>query len=600
MRHRFGFVLLAMLASCCGVFAQQAVPTPEIVYTISLAHGGEQMLDITADFQENGDTHTLLLPVWNALYQIRDFAQYVSNVHAYDASGNLLAVVKKEKSTWEIKGSRHIRVAYSLYAAEGGPFGAEVNAHHAFLNLAEVLMFTAMTRHFLTTVKFTDVPMHWSLGVALPSLDARPGSSALGAYLMHAEDYDHLVDSPVELSSFTELHFTGSAGEMYRVLIDSDNTFDHKKVTDHLKKITAAETAWMQGVPFKEYTFIYHFRSGGWGGMEHSYSTAIDVPRPENEEAVAEFDSVSAHEFFHLWNVKRIRPRSLEPVDYMKENYTDALWFSEGVTTTVGRMSLLASGLMSQDEYFERLAAEISVLQARPAHRIQTVEESSIDTWFDKYRYYRTPERSINYYNKGDVLGVLLDLAMRDATHGKKSLRDLFLYMNAEYGKTGKTFADSEAVRQATEKVTSASFEEFFRRYIAGTDELPYEALYRTVGMKLEAHVRTERELGFDWGSSGSMWVIKGPLSQQATAAGLNEGDILVAIDHQPPMDSTSVLDAVGDHKSVIITISHGSKDEELTIPLLMHDTTSYRLTEDSHASSEQLQRRKEWLGKSK
>ena len=599
MRHRVCLVFLILLASFTA-YAQQASPTPEVVYTVSLARGSEHMLDITVDFQEEGTTHTVFLPVWNALYQIRDFAQFVSDVRASDALGHPLTLVKREKSTWELQGTGRVRISYSIYANDVGPFGAEVNGHHAFLNLAELLMFTSATRHELATVRFIDLPAQWILGVALPSLNVRPSGSTLGAFLMHAADYDHLVDSPVELGEFTELRFAGNAGESYRVLVDSDAPFDRKKVIDHLKKIIAAETAWMQDVPFKEYTFLYHFRAGGWGGMEHSYSTVIDVSRPESSETFEEFDSVSAHEFFHLWNVKRIRPRSLEPVDYMKENYTDALWFSEGCTTTVGRISLLAAGLMTQEEYFEHLATEISVLQSRPARNVQPVTEASIDTWFDKYRYYRSPERSINYYNKGDVLGVLLDLAIREATHGKKSLRDVFLYMNTQYGKPGKTFADTDAVRHAVEKVTGSSFDDFFRRYITGTDELPYDALYRTAGMKLEAHVHTERELGFDWASSGSMWVIKGPVSSQASAVGLNEGDVLVAIDHQPPSDSATVLDALGDRKSVTVTVSHGSNDEELVISLVIHDITSYRLLEDSHATPEQLQRRKEWLGKSK
>src|SRR5579883_2432479 len=149
-----------LLVSVCAA-AQQTAPTPEVIYTISLAHGAEHMLDVTVDLQEDGTTHTILLPVWNALYQIRDFAQFVSNVHANDASGHSLTVVKKEKSSWEVNGSGRLRVSYSVFCSDPGPFGADVSAHHAFLNLAEVLMFTARTRHALATVRFTDVPSKW-------------------------------------------------------------------------------------------------------------------------------------------------------------------------------------------------------------------------------------------------------------------------------------------------------------------------------------------------------------------------------------------------------------------------------------------------------
>ncbi len=600
MKLRVCSSLVVLVVAIAGRAAAQETPQQrhsEVVYALSLAHGAEHELDVTFQFEEEGAEHDLLLPVWNALYQIRDFAQFVSHVRAVDALGNDLVVTKAEKSRWSVKGMGRIHVSYTVYASESGPFGAEVNGHHAFLNLAQVLMFTPRTRGYLATLEFDSVPAHWALGIALPSLDVRANGSVLGAYLVHAQDYDHLVDSPAELGTFSEFHFTGNAGETYRVLVESGEEFDHNTILGHLKKITAAETQWMQSVPFREYTFIYHFQAfRNLGGMEHSYSTAIDVATPVSDESLSEFDTVSSHEFFHLWNVKRIRPRSLEPVDYMKENYCDALWFSEGVTTTVARMSLLAAGLITPAQYLERLAAQITVLQARTAHGMQSAEESSVDTWLEKYRYYKGPERSVSYYNKGDLLGVLLDLALRDATHGTKSLRDVFLYLNKEHGTADKPFDDSEGLRQAIQTVSGVSFDEFFRRYIRGVEDLPYEKLFRTVGVSLKPRTHTERDLGFDWEPSGSMSIIKGPFSSLAASAGLEEGDLLVAINHQTPSDPGSVLEALRDKRFVTVTLSRSGREQDFQVPLLTRTVTSYQLVEDSHASAEQVQRRKEWL----
>ena len=150
--------------------------------------------------------------------------------------------------------------------------------------------------------------------------------------------------------------------------------------------------------------------------MEHAYSTAIDISANRLAENPQSLGDLTAHEFFHLWNVKRIRPQSLEPVDYTKENYTRALWFSEGVTTTAGNIIRARAGLLDDARNLKGLADEIAELQRRPAHLTQSVEESSLDAWLEKYDYYRLPARSISYYNKGYLLGVLLDLQVREAS----------------------------------------------------------------------------------------------------------------------------------------------------------------------------------------
>src|SRR5207253_2777416 len=194
-----------------------------------------------------------------------------------------------------------------------------------------------------------------------------------------APNYDLLVDSPVEISAFEETDFD-EGGAHYRIVVDADRgDYDLGKLVPVTKKIVAAETAWMNDRPFRTYLFLCHFPrdSGGGGGMEHAYSTAIEVNAQvltDNPQASAD---VSAHEFFHLWNVKRIRPQSLEPVDYSKEQYSTALWFSEGVTSTVGELMMVRAGLKTEDQFLNGVADEIETLQSRSAHLTQSAEESS-------------------------------------------------------------------------------------------------------------------------------------------------------------------------------------------------------------------------------
>src|SRR6266496_5751334 len=157
--------------------------------------------------------------------------------------------------------------------------------------------------------------------------------------------------------------------------------------------------------------------------MEHAFGTAINLPATDFEKGP--FIAITAHEFFHLWNVKRVRPQSLEPVDYTRENFTTSLWFSEGVDSTVAEYFRLRAGLLDERHYLANLSQEITELQNRPAHLRQSADQSSLDAWLEKYPYYNLPSRSISYYNKGELLGVMLDLAMRDASNDHASLRDL-------------------------------------------------------------------------------------------------------------------------------------------------------------------------------
>src|SRR5437879_13009813 len=204
----------------------------------------------------------------------------------------------------------------------------------------------------------------------------------------------------------------------------------------------------MDGGPFERYLFILHIGKGvGGGGMEHANSTAIGAYSDEY------LLSVAAHEFFHLWNVKRIRPASLEPVDDSKEQYTRALWFAEGVTNTYGLFTLVRSGIWSKEQFYADLSEQISELEGRAANRWQSAEQSSLDAWLEKYPLYNQQEYSVSYYTKGQVLGDLLDILIRDRTGNSKSLDDVMRLLNTNFAKQGKPYRDSLDVRLVAESV---------------------------------------------------------------------------------------------------------------------------------------------------
>ena len=596
-KGRFSPVIsLALLVSGLA-FAQNET---KLDYTVTLADPVHHRVHVTMTYDPETAGDQVQLPVWNALYQVRDFAKNVLAVQASSQAGEKLPLRQVDKTTWEFQPKPGwVVLDYDIILDETGPFGAQFNEHHAFFNLAEVLMYPVNGRELPIALRYEQVPATWKLAIALPSQNVpSPTPGAAVGYVLHASNYDRLVDSPCELGEFSENDFE-QGGARYRVVVDANAAdYDGPKLVDALKKITAAETAWMNDRPFDSYLFIYHFPRGpAGGGMEHAYSTAIDHSASELKD-LRSIESVSAHEFFHLWNVKRIRPQSLEPIDYVHENYTRALWFSEGVTTTVADLALLKAGLLQPADYLQKISSAITFLQSRPAHLAQSAEESSLDAWLEKYPSYHAPERSISYYNKGDLLGILLDLKIRQDSNGRFSLRDLFRAMNRIYAQTGKFFPDSDGVRTEAEKLTGTDLRNFFEQYVAGTAELPYQELFASAGLTLDKELRTVADPGFTAARN-----FTGPLliediyGGQARSAGLNEGDELVAIDGRQPTRGLEQYFANSrpGTKIRITVLSHGvRKDVELI--LAERSAEIYSLHESPSATAAQVERRRAWL----
>ncbi len=538
--------------------------SPEVHYIVSLAGWPEHMVRVKIILAPGNSDRDLQLPVWNALYQIRDFAQWVNLVRARGHSGQPLAVQKVNKSRWHITGAEGgAEIEYEIFADQTGPFGAQLNSRHAFLNPAEILMYPADGRASRVQLAFADLPRGWKIATPLTH-------SPAGDFT--AENYDHLADSPVEIGAFEESDFD-EGGSHYRVVVDADPS-DYKmpEIVSTLRRLVSAATNWMDDWPFQSYMFIYHFpRGAGGGGMEHAYSTAIDVSASRLAENPEVLGDLTAHEFFHLWNVKRIRPQSLEPIDYTQENYTSALWFSEGVTSTAGNIVRLRAGLLDEPRYLAEIAGEIAELERRPAHLTQSVEESSRDAWLEKYPYYRLPARSISYYNKGNLLGVLLDLQMRQDSNGSASIRDVFHWMNENYARKGQFFPETEGVRTAAEAVSHADLEWFFRKYVAGTGEIPWDDFFRSVGLHLERTISSTPDPGFIVARNfdSPLQVSAVTSGSAAEKAGLAVGDAILEIDGEKADDAFSRRSAAmrpGETLRLRVRNSRGDRDLQWTL----------------------------------
>lgn len=580
------FAIFIAVFFCRVTFAANRVQ-----YVVSLANPEKHLVDVTIQIPPGEKERELQLPVWNALYQVRDFSQYMNWIRAYDRGGRPLSILELNESRWKIADAENgARVEYELFSDDSGPYGAQLNPQHAFFNLAEILCYIEGERGDAADVEFRDVPAGWKI--------ATPLTQAAGMF--SASSYDQLVDSPVEISAFAESDFRGQCGT-YRVVVDSDSAGGIlNKITPSIERIVNTETQWMDDCPFQQYLFTYHFSdSYGVGGMEHSYGTAITLPQRALNENFEVFLSVTAHEFFHLWNVKRIRPQSLEPVDYAKENYTPALWFSEGVDSTVAGYMQLRAGLTDEKRYLAHLGAVITEFESRPAHLTQSAEQSSLDAWLEKYPYYDLPTRSISYYNKGELLGVALDLKMRDSSGDRVSLQDLFHWMNVHYAKQGKFFADSAGVRDSAETLAHIDLHDFFAKYVSGVEEIPWDTFFKRVGLRVTSTEVVFADPGFEAARNFDQApaVVQVDSGSQAEHAGLQSGDVIEEINgERAGRYFQRNLAALEPGTELRLRISRDGVQHDFEWKLGSRKQSVFRLQDVEGLTSEQKARRAAWL----
>jgi predicted metalloprotease with PDZ domain len=559
-------------------------------YTVSLADPVRHLVRVSMELPPGPDTD-LQLPVWNALYQVRDFAQYMDSIRASDLAGDPIRLRQVNKGRWRMSGTaKGARIDYEMFVNDPGPYGAELNQQHAFLNLAEILVYADNTRYQESHVKFENVPQGWKVVAVQP----RPAGEIAAA------NYDLLVDSPVEIGTFEESDFQGRCGT-YRVVVDSGRAASIlSRMVPPLEKIVDTATSWMNDCPFQTYTFIFHFSTDGdGGGMEHAYGTAITVSGEEIDNDLDPFTSVSAHEFFHLWNVKRIRPQSLEPIDYTRENYTTALWFSEGVDSAVSDLIRLKAGLLDEPRYLNRLSQGIRELQSRPAHLTQSVEQASLDAWLEKYPYFGLPERSISYYNKGELLGVLLDLRMRELTHGKQSLQTLFRWMNQNYAKRGTFFDDAEGVLNALQALTGADFHPFFADYVSGVIEIPWDTFFASVGLHVVTSDLINADPGFDAVQKFDRppTIVRVRPEGDAERAGLKADDQLISINGaKPGRDFGQEIEKAGPGSTIHLAVRREGERLEFHWKLARRKVRIYELADLPSVTADQRRARLEWL----
>jgi predicted metalloprotease with PDZ domain len=528
--------------------ARPSAPAPEISYVVSMPRPFTHYLQIemrvrAAEGARLPSPLDLVMPVWTpGSYLIREYERNVQDFSATPGGGDMPAKPalpfrwsKTNKNTWRVEtaGAREARVSYAVYSNEFSVRTNDVDDRRAFWNNAATLMYVDGFLKAPSTVRV--VPARgWKIATGLPTVADKPDT-------FRAENFDVLYDSPFLVSDFKVLTFE-VRNVPHRVVIDGEGNYDPERVRRDVQKIVEAEVSIFDDIPYHDYTFLLMLDpSRGGGGLEHLNSTALTFRRfnfrPEAEYRT--FLTLVAHEFFHLWNVKRIRPDALGPFDYTRENYTRLLWVAEGLTSYYENLNVRRAGLMTDRNYLDEIARAARSMQNTPGRREVSAEESSFDAWIKQYRPdENTINTSVSYYDKGALIGLLLDLEIRRRTSGARSLDDVMRLLYKDYYKRGRNYTP-EDFQRAAESVAGAGLEEFFRRYVRGREELDYNAALNAVGLQLEAVAGERRNpaaeaayFGATLTQTGERLNVTNVLAgSPAYEQGLNANDQIVAVD---------------------------------------------------------------------
>ncbi|MDE3179678.1 MAG: M61 family metallopeptidase [Acidobacteriota bacterium] len=600
---------------------RQNGPPLTLQYTLLLARPSTHLIGVEIQVG-NVSEHSLsfVMPAWApGRYAIYNFAKGVQQFEAFGSEEKPLPWANTDKQTWRVDSSLaggRVTIRYRVYANTLTGSFAQFDSSHANINGAGVYMYVA--GHKPDAIRLSvETPPSWGSAARIYS----GFSLSTSQKTFHAPNYDLLIDTPMEVSTQDTSREFKEDGKVFRVVAHSLGQGDEaparwtKDLTRGLKKIVHSEMEMMPAPDFDNYTFLVHvspFINEG-DGMEHLNSTEIIVKGVADENTLEEAELDAAHEFFHLWNVKRLRPAALGPFDYTKEDYTRSLWFAEGLTQYYSYVNLRRAGIWTRQDFLDHLAGEIRTLQEEPGREMMSAESSSFHAWF----YDRAPQMqqtnfvnsTISYYNKGALLGMLLDLEIRERTGGKKSLDDLMRYMYnkfynapaATYYLRGRGYTEAD-ILDALDKVSGTDCSAFFNRYIRGTDELPYDKVLAGVGMRLST--------ALDPGAGPSLGILGEQVAnglrimavrpgQAADLAGLSRGDVLVSVD-QLSLVTGSLTDRLKLYPpGAVVPFAVDRLGKRLTIQVKLGPPVprDYTLEEVSGATREQSQIRNGWLG---
>lgn len=498
------------------------------------------------------------MPAWiPGSYMIRDFAKNIIELKA-EVGGQPIALKKLDKSTWQSAPCiGPLTLTYEIYAWDLSVRTAHLDTSHAYFNGTSVFLRAHGQEDKKCSIDIQrpagDNYANWRIATAMSRLKAE----LYGFGLYQADNYDELVDHPVEMGTFTLATFK-AGGIPHDIVITGQHRADMKRLCEDLEKICNTHIALFGELPaIKRYVFLVMVVGNGYGGLEHRASTSLlcsrnDLPL-ESEDAVTDnyrtFLGLCSHEYFHTWNVKRIKPAAFAPYDLSRETHTEQLWAFEGITSYYDDLALVRSGIIEPTSYLELLGQTITRVWRGQGRFKQSVAASSFDTWTKFYKQDESaPNNIVSYYSKGSLIALALDLTIQQASSNQKSLDDLMRLLWRNYGKSGKGLAEKE-IEELLSQLAGQDLTDFFTSYLYGTQDLPLDDLLKTVG--IDYHMRAASSVDDKGGKPADNQDNKPILSlgvrvaadptgallthvfdnAPAQRAGLAAGDIVIALD---------------------------------------------------------------------
>ena len=504
---------------------------PKLHYQVAMVNPASHLFEVTLSIQNWHDPDLdLKLPVWTpGSYLVREYAKSLQDFIAKDASDHTLPSIKLSKNHWQVNTTTasNLTVHYAIFAQELTVRTNHLDITHGYFNPGAMFCYLPGWEQEQITVTILPPYPNWTVTTALP----RVGGDS---HTFVAANFDTLVDSPFEVGTHALYPFE-FLGKPHQWAIWGEGNIDAQQLIEDTQKVIQVEAELFGGLPYDHYLFLLHLTEKGYGGLEHHHSCSLQYPRFSfrDPDKYRRFMSLVAHEFFHLWNVKRLRPQALQTFDYDRENYTDCLWFCEGVTSFYDQVIPLRAGISDAQWYLKQLSEAITRLQTTPGRFVQSLSQSSFDAWIKLYR--PTPNSrnaEVSYYLKGELVALLLDLLIRTQHQNQRSLDDVMRHLWQQFGELelGYTSAQLKAV---FETIAATDLTSFWLDYIEGTAELPFNQYLEPFGLQIypEIPAGSPPYLGLEAQLEAGLVMVKFVAFQSpAQQAGIEVGDQLLAI----------------------------------------------------------------------
>ena len=556
----------------------------KISYTLKMTRPQNHYFQVEMQVEQvKQKTATVKLPVWApGSYLVREFSRHLNQVKAYSLQGAALPVIKKTKNAWEVdlKGQTAFVLKYEVYAFELSVRTSFLDETHGFVSGPSMFMY--LDGHKETGGELLVQPhasfKRISTGLTHKS-EVKQGNNQAFTF----ENYDQLVDCPIEIGNQYEFDFE-AAGVKHTVAMYGEGNFDPERLKEDMAKIVEEETKVVGVNPNTRYVFIVHNVVGGDGGLEHCNSTVLSVDRWTYDGSnYINFLNLVAHEYFHLWNVKRIRPIELGPFNYDQEVYTNYLWVMEGFTSYYDELILRRCGYYTSEEMLKKIQSAINYVEGSVGSRVQPVAHASFDAWIKAYRpNENSSNTTMTYYSRGMVIAAVLDAMIIKQSNGKECLDHLMkdLYETYYVGKN-RGFTDAE-FKACLTKHTGQDMTEFFLKYIDGTEVIPYSMYFLPLGIEVNDVGGVKPVFGANVTEEGGKVIVKSIRSNTAAEdAGLSVNDEIVACMNyrvdKPMLDALMNGASVGDEFE--LTISRDQLMRKVLVKITGQKRSSYIFT---------------------